>query len=329
MSHKPKSTHCHILMSGHNPEHRHHSSHSRGGAAHHAKPCDVLMRERHYSGGMANPSHYAEGGVPEVRSFSRKLDMTKRFAKGGHCYSRGGEAEYSEGGETKRDYGEKPLTGQLRRGGKAHHEHKKKRQHHYWGQEVIGRIPLFGDMANDIARTAGTLESKKFGGDEYAPKSKMESIANGALTGHLKKGGRAHHREGEPVADNSVRQEHKRGGKSKRQHHYWGQDFFGRLPLVGGLANTIANTAGTLDPNQYGGSEYVADTSGRKAADIASTIGNFGTNLALSAYGGKKAKGGKVHHRKHRQHHAAGGAGKVRKGMMTEDGRMKHYDYDK
>lgn len=36
------------------------------------------------------------------------------------------------------------------------------------------------------------------------------------------------------------------------------------------------------------------------------------------------ASGHHMHHKKHRRHHAIGGAGKVRKGMMTESGRIIH-----
>lgn len=336
MEHTSKSPHVQMLM--------------KGQSVHNQSPAKKLMREKHFSGGKAtSPSHFSEGGEPGRKFGEAGIGLRGRFAKGGHCYA--------EGGETERAYGEKPLTGQLRKGGRARRKHaegesvednserdehrkggRAKRQHHYWGQEIIGRIPGIGDLASNIARTAGTIDENKFGGTNYSPKSKWESLGNIALTGHMKKGGRTkrkHHFAGEgvdemqpkagaPVGDNSVRQEQKKGGRSKRQGHYWGQDFFGRLPLIGGIANSIANTAGTLDKDQYGGSDYVADTGGRKAADILATLGNFGANTALSAYGGKKKKGGTVHHEKHRSHRAEGGVGKVRKGMMTKSGRMIH-----
>lgn len=371
MTHKSRSHHANILMSGHNPE-RHSSNKNNSHRTHNSKPSDILMRQHHYSGGISNkaphyseggearrggrqhrysggisstPPHYAEGGEPHnIRSFMQK---TKRFAKGGHAYA--------EGGETEKEYGEKPLTGQLRRGGRAHHyegepvqdnsvrqEQKRggrsKRSHHYWGQDVIGRLPLVGSIANSIAGTAGTLDPQQYGGSEYVADTPGRKVADVASTvgnllplAFLKKGGRAHrkhHYEGEPVRNNSVRQEQKRGGRSKRQHHYWGQDFIGRMPLIGGMANSIANTVGTLDDDKYGGYNYVADTPGRKAADIASTVGNLGLNLLMAKGGGKgkgapaKRKGGGVY----RHRHAAGGAGKVRKGMMTESGRMIHQD---
>lgn len=368
-----------ILMSGHNPEHSH-SHKSHGGISHasNMKPAEHLMRQNHaHGGGIGRVNPYAAGGG---------IGSAPRFAKGGHCYAEGGEAEKEYGGE-------KPLSGQLHKGGRAKRQPhmwgesskrvvapfrpdvnshrgirsanpvfkmpvdvdqglskggRAKRQHHYWGQDVFGRIPLIGDLATKISGTVGTLEPDKFGGSEYVAKSPAEKMLNVATTGHMKKGGlakkRQHHwrgdevgprknmmhalwtgapslpKAGAPVGDNSVRAEHKRGGSAKkRQHHYWGQDLIGRLPIVGGLANTIAGHAGTLDNDQYGGANYVADTPGRKAADVISHLGDFGANLALNYAGVKRSRGGKVNH------HAAGGAAKVRRGMMTNSGHMIHH----
>jgi hypothetical protein len=237
-------------MSGHNSEHSHVHKHNSSGS-HSSKPCDVLMRQHHFSGGISNLApRYSHGG---------KACHGGRFSKGGYVEheKHGGRTmkrrHHAEGGG-ENEYGEKPLTGQLRRGG------------------------------------------------------------------------RARHAEGMEVQDNSVRQEQKRGGRSKRSHHYWGQDVIGRLPLIGGLANSISNTVGTLDDDQYGGANYVADTPGRKAADIISTIGGLGTNLLMSHGGGKGSGGGApAKKRGGRIHRAAGGAGKVRKGMMTESGKMIHH----
>jgi hypothetical protein len=292
MKHTPHSHHVHILMNGHNPEHQRHKNVSRETS--NVKPCDILMRQhhynggvsaavmpyskggearryakgghvdheshggstyrkRHYAGGISNiPPDYAEGGDvadkyeskvgyrrPEQSPFSRTMK------KGGYCYA--------DGGETKREYGEKPVTGQLRRGGRAKH-------YYYEGESV---------------------------------------------------------KEGSPVQDNSVRSEKRNGGRTKRQHHYWGQDVIGRIPLIGHLANSIAHTVGTLDPHQYGGAEYKADTPGKKAADIISTVGGV-LPMAVLKSGGRAT-------RKYRYHHAEGGAGKVRKGMMDESGHMIYH----
>lgn len=317
MKHNSNSPHVQMLMRGHGS-----SSQS---------PAQHLMRQHHFGGGISStPPRFAEGGEPRKE---------KRFAKGGHCYA--------DGGETEKDYGEKPLTGQLRKGGRA------KRQHHYWGQEVIGRLPMVGGLAKGIARRVGTMDENKFGGRKYSASSPWESGLNAITTGHLRKGGRAKHRghhfagegvegmgsqpgqpqAGAPVGDNSVRQAQKKGGRSKRSHHYWGQDFFGRIPLIGGAISSIANTIDpdSIDPDQYGGYNYTADTAGRKVADIASTLGGLIPTFMAAKGGGKgasaaipkKRRGGGVHH-KHRQHHAEGGAGKVRKGMMTESGHMIH-----
>lgn len=400
MNHKSRSHHANVLMGGHNPEHNSHHKHRSG--ATHGKPCDILMRQHHYNGGITNtPPHFSEGGEARQRHYNGGItNKAPRYATGGHVdhEKRGGRprrhradggdmypsqirsmsngiyarkkrfpsnakivpgyGEYAEGGSPEKEYGEKPLTGQLCRGGRANHyegepvrdnsvrqEQKRggrsKRKGHYWGQDVIGRLPLVGGIANTIANTAGTLDDDKYGGANYVADTTGRKVADVASTvgnllplAFLKKGGKVHrrqrHYEGEPVQDNSVRQEQKRGGRSKRKGHYWGQDVIGRLPLIGGVANSIANTVGTLDDDQYGGANYVADTAGRKAADIASTVGNLGLNL-LMAKGSSKGKGAPAAPKKkgggvYRHHHAAGGAGKVRKGMMTQSGRMIHND---
>lgn len=293
-------------MSGHNPEHHHEKKSHRGTSnVHHhmkhegshghnishetknTKPCDILMREHHYSGGISGtPPHFSKGG---------KASRQHRFAEGGHVdhESRGGRP----------------------------------RRHHADGGDIqekrLSELPNIGSKG--MYRGDQERIYRK-GGHCYAEGGETKDYGEKPLTGQLHKGGRArhHHYEGEPVADNSVREEKRRGGRTKRQHHYWGQNVIGRFPLVGGIANSIANTMGTLDPHKYGGAEYSAHTKGQKAADILSTIGNLGSNIFLSK-GSKKSKGGGVHH-KYRKHHAAGGAGKVRKGMMTESGRMIHYD---
>lgn len=253
MKHSSNSPHVNILMGSHNSGHRQH----------------------HFAGGISNtPPHFSKGGKAH-----------KRFAKGGHCYSDGGSTDE---GNTDTYGGEKPLTGQLRRGGRA-----KSRQHHYLGEKVIGHMPLLNQVAKGISERRQKRRDAMAG----APAASAAPVA------------------GAPVADNSVRQAQKRGGRTKRSHHYWGQNFFGRLPLVGQLANGIAHSVGTLSPNKYGGSEYVANTPGKKVADVASTLG--GVLPALLKKGGRA-------HRKHRHHHAAGGAGKVRKGMMTPSGHMMH-----
>jgi hypothetical protein len=255
MKHTSNSPHVNILMRGHNSEHR----------------------EHHFAGGISNaPPHFSKGG---------KTHKHKRFAKGGHCYSDGGSTE-----DTNTYGGEKPLTGQLRKGGRA-----RSRQHHYLGEKVLSQLPLVNQFAKGIAARRQRRREAMAG--PSAPMPDKGAPAAGA-----------------PVADNSVREEHKRGGRTKRSHHYWGQNFIGRLPLVGQLANGIAHSVGTLSPNKYGGSEYVANTPGKKVADVASTLG--GVLPALLHKGGSA-------HRKHRKHHAAGGAGKVRKGMMTESGHMR------
>ncbi len=314
MHHKPKSIHIHVLMSGHNSEHHHgHKSHRGTSNVHHhmkhegshghnishekkhTKPCDILMREHHYNGGISGtPPHFSKGG---------KAHRGRKFAEGGHVdhESKGGRPlrRHADGG----DINEQPMI----------------------GSRGMFRGPNMNLMnyGETKSRNIGYPRRKK-GGSCYAEGGETQKeYGEKPLTGQLHKGGRAkhrdHHYEGEPVSDNSVREEKRKGGRAKRQHHYWGQNVIGRLPLVGGLANTIANTAGTLDPHKYGGAEYVAKKKGQKAADILSTIGNLGATVALLK------KGGGVHH-KHRHHHAAGGAGKVRKGMMTESGRMIHYD---
>lgn len=345
MNHRSKSNHANVLMSGHNPEHHNHQHKSHRGTSnvqhhmkkhnshvshetHSAKPCDILMREHHYSGGITNAApHYSHGG---------KAHRKRKYAEGGHI-------------DHKADGG--PMGMALP-------------QHHFdWAsvtKSMGGRRPLGGGIdyknhgmpmqgfskGGHCYSEGGDIKTPVCGkGRHYAEGGEAKEYGEKPLTGQLRKGGRARHRhhhaegesvseeyhgkggksrhyEGEPVGDNSVRQEQSKGGKTKRRGHYWGQNFIGRLPMIGGLANSIANTVGTLDPHKYGGSEYVAKTGGQKAADIFSTIGNLGANVALS----KKSKGGGVHHHKHRQHHAAGGAGKVRKGMMTESGHMIHSD---
>lgn len=383
MNHKSRSHHASVLMSGHNPEHSHQGSSSHRGTSnvhHHmknsegnhsnSKPCDILMRQHHFHGGIASDApHYAKGGKAHRRSRhanggpigpmgiiagragfnggmgtnhlggipiseqpefkNRRASMIRALSQGpkgpqgpqgpfpnsyraykdgGSCYSEGGDVEHlwellhAKGGRTR-----------------SH------RKHHAEGGEAIDHLQ------NRLNQVKSQYYGKPYknGGECYAEGGETKDYGEKPLTGQLRKGGRAMHRkhhyegeavEGDPVADNSVRQEQKKGGRSKRQHHYWGQNVIGRLPLIGGIANSIANTAGTLSPNKYGGSEYVAKTKGQKAADIFSTIGNLGANIALSKGGAKKRKGGSVNH------HAAGGAAKVRKGMMTESGRMIHTD---
>ena len=71
----------------------------KGHGSNSSHPENILMkghsREHHFAGGISNKA--------------------PRFAKGGHCYAEGGEAD--------KEYGEKPLTGQLRRGGSARRKH--------------------------------------------------------------------------------------------------------------------------------------------------------------------------------------------------------------
>lgn len=332
MSHK-SSHHVHIIMSGHNPEHHHHSKgHHRGtsNVRHHmkhagdhnvshetrnVKPCDILMRQHHFHGGISSaPPTFSRGG---------KAHKSHRYATGGHV-----DHEST--------------------GGMAHHHHHRRRRHHDIGGNVdfgnfLKNAKTYRNPMDNLGARLNQVKSQYYGkplGMEpsiqtmyrkrggstkkhcYADGGETKEYGEKPLTGQLRRGGRArhHHAEGEHV------EEKRHGGRARgRQHHYWGQNVIGRLPLVGGIANSIANTAGTLDPHKYGGAEYTARTKGQKAADIFSTIGNLGANIALSKGAAKKRRGGGVHH-KYRHHHAAGGAGKIRKGMMTESGHMIHQD---
>lgn len=356
MKHK-SSHHANVLMNGHNPEHSHHENKSHRGtsnvhhhmkddhhSSHHgssAKPCDILMRQHHFSGGITNTApHYAKGG---------KAHRTRRYAEGGHV------DEESHGGSPRSHHA---MGGQALGGGMNNGDILQAQRNR--GAEMLKNlhniVPSRGFVANARLQNVpqGPFARSK-GGSCYAEGGEVE---------HKSKGGRTHHRRsrhaegGEPMnklqsrlneikeyypnkykkgghcyAEGGEAKEYgekplegqlRKGGRAKgRQHHYWGQSVIGRLPLIGGIANSIANTAGTLDPHKYGGAEYVAKSKGQKAADIFSTIGNLGANIALSKGGAKKSKGGGVHH-KYRHHHAEGGAGKVRKGMMTESGRMIH-----
>ena len=141
MNHKSSSTHIHILMNGHNPEHNH-KCHGGGITNVHQgmKPENHLMRSGHFNGGITKAGPvYSKGG---------KVHHHKKFAKGGHCYAEGGEAD--------KEYGEKPLTGQLRRGGRT------KRSHHYWGQDVIDSLPQM--RAKHYAGGPSTIPTYSEGG---------------------------------------------------------------------------------------------------------------------------------------------------------------------
>lgn len=301
------SHHVHILMNGHNPEHRHHKRHNNAsGGTPNAKPCDILMRQHHYKGGIsATVMPFAKGQSIRLGESVRTAPMEamqKRYAKGGHV------DQESHGGSTyrKRHYsgGISNLPPDYSHGGDVSDR---------YGSKVGYERP----KQSPFARTM------KKGGNCYADGGEAKEYGAKPVTGQLRRGGRANYSEGEqvksgsPVQDNSVRSEKKNGGRTKRQHHYWGQDFIGRIPLIGNIANSIAHTVGTLDPHMYGGREYKADTPGKKAADVISTLGGIIPAAALKA-------GGRTH-RKHRYHHAEGGAGKVRKGMMDKSGHMIHH----
>lgn len=293
MKHTPHHTHhVHILMNGHNPEHKHHN-YASGGTPN-AKPCDILMRQHHYNGGLSGAleaaravkaaPRYARGGHVDHESHGGSTHRKRRFAGGISNLP----PDYSHGGDVADKYG-----------AKVGHQHPEQ---------------------SPFSRTM------KKGGKCYADGGEAKEYGAKPVTGQLRRGGRAkyhynegeHVKEGSPVQDNSVRSEKRHGGRTKRQHHYWGQDFFGRIPLIGNIANSIAHTVGTLDPHQYGGAEYKADTAGKKAADIISTLGGV-LPMAVLKSGGRA-------HKKHRYHHAEGGAGKVRKGMMDRSGHMIHHE---
>jgi len=188
MKHTTRSAHVHHLMK----DHPHHHTHRH-------TPSDILMRSHHKGGA----SCYAEGG--HVDHEEEKMEREHHYAGGisnqGQNFRKGGKTSrnrrhHAEGGREEQYSGEKPLEGGLRRGGRA-----KPRQHHYWGQEIIGRIPLIGGIANSIAHAAGTLDENKYGGANYKPQNDAEkaanvisTIANVGLPLLLKKGGSAYQR---------------------------------------------------------------------------------------------------------------------------------------
>ena len=185
----------------------------------------------------------------------------------------------------------------------AHVHHlMKEHPHHHSSKQTPAEILIRGHSSN------GARGRYAEGGQVDHPKEEEErehhyegGISNAAP--NFRKGGH-------------TSEKHRSRRSQPRQHHYWGQEVIGRLPLVGHIANSIAHTVGTLDPEKYGGSHYSAKSGGEKAADILSTLGNVGVPMMLK-------KGGKAYHMHHLRHHkkmAAGGAGKVRKGMMTEEG---------
>jgi len=71
------------------------------------------------------------------------------------------------------------------------------------------------------------------------------------------------------------------GGRTKRQHHYWGQDFFGRIPGIGNLAASASKNAGTFDQSQYGGNIY-----NQKQAEAKQDLRNK-MGIAYNAVGNK------------------------------------------
>jgi len=309
---KHTSSYVHILMSGHNPEHQKHKhNHNISHETHTTKPCDILMRQHHYNGGLsAAVMPYSHGGSAE-KNFTKELNphKTRKFSNGGHVDN---QSRYAK------PYRERHYAGGISnavpnfsKGGDVNDKYESK-----VGYEKPSQSPYARTMNKGGKCYAEGGETKK----EYG---------NKPVTGQLRRGGRAKYHsyddrimEGHPVSDNSVRSEKSSCGRTKRQHHYWGQDFIGRLPLIGNIANSIAHTVGTLDPHQYGGAKYKADSTGKKVADVAATIGNL-VPMAASFL----KKGGSAH-KKHRYHHAMGGSGKVRKGMMTNSGRTIHSDIE-
>lgn len=161
MKYKSKSEHVHKLMGGH---------HTNSGRS----PADILMRSHHFAGGMSGSTgHWKEGGEP-----TKKACNGGRYARGGHVHHR---KHRDDGGPTNLNdtmamqstaSGEKPLTGSLKHGGRAHGHHK--REHHFWGALAGTVLPMLAQHV--LPKIAEWGKNKFFGGEGKAAGGKAAPL---------------------------------------------------------------------------------------------------------------------------------------------------------
>ena len=197
MKHKPNPDHCKKLMGGHHKNDR--------------SPEDILMRQHHASGGVANNSLQTSGGP---LGFSGGMsNNTSKFSKGGKagCFAKGGGV-YAEGGDVEEERAPKKKGGRARRfmGGPL------------GSGSGMGPMDANGNHPGTQGYNYGAMNPGQQSGQSSRPM--LGSDPRTWSPQPLKKGGRARRAEGGTMREDR---------EPSREHHSFG-DVVGKIGQVAG-----------------------------------------------------------------------------------------------